>query len=234
MAYELNGIEYPSVTTVLGLLDKSGALTYWSARCATEYIAERKDLLFTDQHSFEQILRDATTAFQSVSKEALDTGSITHNMIEQYVKTGADQHSSNDQAQNSFLAFLEWEELNHVVWEQSEMTLFETINGYAGTCDAVALVNGVRYLIDFKTSKSIYDEYKTQLAAYLRAYNLTNSEQIERVGILRLDKETGEPEFKDCSKNISVKERAFLKLLDFYYADKKRRLRNNPFVKAYH
>lgn len=229
MAYEIGSIEYPSVTQILGLLDKSGALCYWSARCATEYIAEHKDNLFKDAHSFEQVLRDAITAYKTISKDACDTGSQVHSMIERYIKTERDQTSENDAVQNGFLAFLEWEERNRVKWIQSELTLVSTTYGYAGTCDAIADINGYRYLVDFKTSKAIYDEYRKQLAAYRIA-----EESGLDVAVLRLDKETGEPEFKDLSKNIEQHERSFLKLVDFFYSDKKRRLKNNPFVEYYH
>jgi len=120
---------------------------------------------------------------------------------------------------------------------------------------------GKIYVIDFKSSKAIYPEYATQIIAYAqartecngRSYDLTFKETIEvngqkeekvseytveypvveidGVAILRLDKTTGLPEFKDMSKNYDTKLRAFLQLVKFYYFDKKRRLKNNAFVK---
>lgn len=233
MPYELDGIEYPSVTTVLGILDKSGALTYWAAGCAVDYIMANLDRLVNPSgpHEAEGIFKNAKSAFTQKSETAKDTGTQVHDAIERYIRTGKSPGGEIcDQAQNGFLAFLEWEGKNHIVWEQSEVTLYSKAYGFAGTADAVAVINGHRYLIDFKTAKGIYDEYRMQLAAYRLAWNESNFDKIENVAILRLDKETGEPEFKDVTKDIERKEAAFLKLLDFYYAEKKRRLKNNPRV----
>jgi|GEM_PF-5374228 len=53
------------------------------------------------------------------------------------------------------------------------------------------------------------------------------------MGILRLDKDTGLPEWKDYSDKYETKLISFLSLLDYYYKDKKRRLKNNPRVLGY-
>jgi len=237
MAYEKNGIEYPSVTTVLGILDKSGALTWWAAGCAVDYIKNNLDKIQNPDgaHAIDQIFKDAKGAFTKTSEKALDTGTQVHNAIERYIKEKRDLTGElTSEIQNGFLAFLEWESKNHVVWEKSELEIVSTKYGYAGTADAIAVVNGHRYLIDFKTSKAVYDEYRMQLAAYLLGWNeeYAGEDKIQNVAVLRLDKETGEPEFKDLSKGIQEQGRAFLKLLDFYYFEKKRRLKNNPFVEV--
>ncbi|MCL2480149.1 MAG: hypothetical protein FWF38_00405 [Spirochaetaceae bacterium] len=236
MAYIRNNIEYPSVTTILGLLDKSGALTWWASGCAVDFIKENIEIIKNPEspHAIDQLFKDAKGAFTKTSEKALDVGTQVHNAIEKYIKTGKDLSGElSEGVQNGFLAFLEWESKNHVVWEKSEVEIVSTKYGYAGTADAIAVINGHRYLIDFKTSKAVYDEYRMQLAAYLLGWNEENpNEKIDNAAVLRLDKETGEPEFRDLSKDIIDKSRAFLKLLDFYYFEKKRKLKNNPFVKA--
>lgn len=244
MAYTkvINGTEvsYPSVTTILGMLSKGDALNYWAAGCAVDYISENLEELRTPSgpHRVDEILRNAKKAFKDASQKALDTGSAVHDAIEQYIKTGRDPSGEmSDQAQHGFLAFLDWEKKNHVEWVSSELELISEKRGYAGTCDAIARINGYLYLVDFKTSKAIYDEYRFQLGAYLQAYNEENVNpavgQLTNVGILRLDKETGEPEWKDVSMGIDKRMRAFNVLTVFYYTEKKRRLKNNPFVNKY-
>lgn len=42
--------------------------------------------------------------------------------------------------------------------------------GYAGTIDLLCEIDGQKWIIDFKTSKSIFDEHKLQVAAYKYAY----------------------------------------------------------------
>lgn len=235
MAYVIDGASYPSVTTILNVLDKP-ALKFWAANCAVDYINENLEEFMSAKapHTITNILTDARTAFKTASKEACDIGTQVHKAIENYIKHGKDLSGDlPEQVQHGFLAFLEWEEKNKAEWLDSELELFDSENGYAGTCDVILKMNGNVYLVDFKTSKAVYDEYKTQIAAYLQAYNSKAENKIQYTGILRLDKETGEPEFVDTSFRMDDRIRSFNKLVDYYYADKKRRLKNNPFVKKY-
>lgn len=246
MAYVLNDVEYPSVTTIQGILDKP-ALMYWSANCAVDYLKENIEKLQNPAgpHVVDGLMAEARQAFRSVSKTELDIGTQVHNAIERYIKEGKDLSGNlPDAVQNGFLAFLEWEEKHKARWLASELQLFNTEVGYAGTCDAILEMNGNIYLVDFKTSKAVYDEYKDQIAAYLQAYHATvqpqaTTEVFENVGpikysgILRLDKETGFPEFTDTSQGMDHRARAFNQLVKYYYTAKKRKLKNNPFISLY-
>ncbi|GAH23405.1 unnamed protein product, partial [marine sediment metagenome] len=78
---------------------------------------------------------------------------------------------------------------------------------------AVAIMkNGKKYVIDFKSSKKFYDEMPLQVSAYRRAYcyECRLAEHPEGMGVLRLDKETGIPEWKDYSKVYTKKLTAFI------------------------
>lgn len=236
MAYALDGIQYPSVTSILGLVDKSSALTWWASRCAVDYIRENIDRIQNPRgaHEIDGILNDAVGAFRDASRKAVDIGSQVHHAIEDYIKRGVDPTGElSPEVQNGFLAFLEWEHKTGVEWGTSELTLFSTAHGYAGTTDIIADINGHRFLIDFKTSKAVYDEYRMQAGAYRQAYNEMYQEPIHNVGILRLDKETGAPDFTDVTTGLERWTTAFNELIHVYYALKKRRLKNNPFVKEY-
>jgi hypothetical protein len=114
------------------------------------------------------------------------------------------------------------------------------------------LLRGKTYVGDFKSSKGFYDTYPLQIAAYWNArqklgitpdheYNIVSrfgKISVEKYSpvdingsfILRLDKTTGFPEFKDYTKTHEKSLKAMLALTDFYYAFKKRRLKNNPRV----
>ena len=231
--YSFEGIEYPSVTQILGILDKSAALMGWATKCMKEYFEQN----YSADVDPIMLINDARFKYREVSKEALDIGSAVHNHIEKYIKYGQDvkQESIKDEVQNAFLAFLEWEDKNIKKWVKSEMQICHAGIGYAGTLDAVAeLKTGEICVIDFKSSKGIYDEYRTQIIAYFEAYkNLGNN--ADCTGILRLDKETGLPEWENHSKirggfeKFYKKEiRFWLSLVDVYYKMKSRRLKNNP------
>jgi ATP-dependent exoDNAse (exonuclease V) beta subunit len=48
----------------------------------------------------------------------------------------------------------------------TETTIFSDIHGYAGTVDCICRIDGVPYVIDFKTSKQVWHEYELQISAY--------------------------------------------------------------------
>lgn len=235
MAYELNGIEYPSVTTITGILDKP-ALVQWAANCAVDYVKENLDAIKDpiDVHRGEQVLEEARKAHKIVKDTAADNGTKVHKAIELYIKGGDySELLDNEQTKTAFDAFLSWESKNHVIWIKTECQVFSINHGYAGRFDAIAMVNGHRYLIDFKTSKGIWDEMKYQLCAYRQAYNEMleeGQEKIENIAILHLDKETGEPTFKPIEKDVERMTTLFNFLVMVYYLLANRRLKNNPFV----
>ena len=129
-----------------------------------------------------------------------------------------------------------------------------TLDSIAELKPSDKIVGGI-YVIDLKVSSGFYDGYGKQVAGYKigrqecgkfhllfkndndkkniieweKDYDLPKI-NIDGIGVLRLDKETGKPDFKDYTKDIELKEKSFLKLLDFYYNDKNRRLKNNPFI----
>jgi hypothetical protein len=235
MAYEKNGVQYPSVTTILGLLDKP-ALLGWASNCAVDFIADNleaiKDPL--DVHRGEQILEQARKAYAQKRDDAASAGTQAHHAIEAYINgLDPEQFLQCDQARTAFSAFKSWEEKNHVQWLETECEVFSENVGYAGRFDAIALINGHKYLVDFKTSKGIYDEMKYQLCAYLQAYNeqlQEGQERLENIALLHLDKETAEPTFKTIETDIDRMTACFNHLVMVYYLQKNRRLKNNPFV----
>lgn len=226
--YSANGIEYPSVTTILNILGKGDALLQWAVNCACDYIkgkeAEIKEV------GLDAVTSVAKVEWKSVRDEAMDIGTEIHSLIHKYIKFGRDATGElRPEVVNGFLAFLDWEKSHNVKWIQTEMQIVSRVHGYAGTLDAICLFDGKKYLIDFKSSKGFYDGYEMQLAAY-RIGAAEIGHQTEGCGILRLDKETGNPEWKDYSEVQETSGQAFLALLKCYYLMKNRRLKNNPFI----
>ena len=112
------------------------------------------------------------------------------------------------------------------------MTVHDDEFCVAGTLDAVAkLKDGRIVVIDFKSSKGFYDGYDLQIAAYRNCYEKMKQDEVDGQGVLRLDKETGIPEYKDFSENHLRNIICFKSLLDVYYLQKNRRLKNNPRAK---
>lgn len=247
----------PGCTTITGQLDKSDALMNYAVQQMGLYL-EKNYKANINKSEFENLIKIAKKEYRKVSDEALNIGSITHDMIEQYVNAKINNDSFDpseykkypDQVENAFLAFLEWEQKNIEYYIEAEKPVCSLWYYYAGTLDCVAkMKNSGIYVIDFKTASGFFDGYGEQIAAYKFAreeakgkltYKFTSNEKtweksivqekikIDGVGILRLDKKTGLPEWKDFSRNYDQKLRSFLKLLSFYYSQKKRQLKNNP------
>ncbi len=225
-SYPIDGIEYPSVTTILGILGKGDALLGWAVKCALNYIRAN----MSDETDLESVLHNAAIEWKNARDEAADIGTEIHTLIHKYIKFGKDAAGVlRPEVENGFLAFLDWEKDHKVQWISTELPVVSRVHGFAGTLDAICLFDGKKYLIDFKSSKGFYDGYDMQLAAYrLGAAELGH--QTEGCGILRLDKESGQPEWKDYSDKQDQAERAFVALVRFYYLQKNRMLKNNPFT----
>jgi hypothetical protein len=231
--YEIEGMTYPRVTAMLPSPD----LKQWAVNMACNYMRDQLEELSLDKDITEnlyEIVMEAQKKWKDISKEALDIGSKIHALIEEYIKTGNDlvDYNELDQVENGFKAFLEWEEENIEEWTESERTVHDPDLGYAGTLDACAKLKDGRYVvIDFKSSKGFYPEYAMQIAAYRAAYEKEMNVKMDGMLIVRLDKTTGMPEVKDYSKVYEDKYKAFVCLVDYYYAAAKRRVKNKRTAK---
>lgn len=235
--YEVGGKRFARVTGILNTLNKP-ALVGWAANTAIEYLHKEWANKGLHDHSFEI----AKSAWRKVSKAAMDIGSEVHTLIEIHIKEGidptADGRELKDEVINAYVAFLEWEKANIKEWIISEGYVFSEKQKFAGTRDAEAImlddptgkVEGRAdklYLVDFKSSKGIYDEAYLQVAgAYwmareeMRKLKYIPNNPLEGVGILRLDKFTGIPEFIDATDFQAESEDAFKKLVVFFHAQK--------------
>jgi hypothetical protein len=63
----------------------------------------------------------------------------------------------------------EWVSQHDVKPILSEATVWSNTHGYAGTLDGVWEVDGVRYLLDVKSSRNIFDEHRMQISALANA-----------------------------------------------------------------
>lgn len=63
-------------------------------------------------------------------------------------------------------SFIDWRDAVKPEVIAAEVTVFSDIHGYAGTVDLVCRIDGVPYVIDFKTSKQVWKEYELQISAY--------------------------------------------------------------------
>lgn len=162
--------EYPSVTTILGILRKIG-LEFWFKNNTLKFIIE------------------ATIKGKLI-------GTQTHEAIEHYINTGeakieTEYPNEVTNALKSFMLFRK--EHPELVINTSEVALVSEIYKYNGTIDAPCPPN----LFDWKSgeakkesSPKVYDEWKYQASAYVKLWNENNPDKlINKVYIVAIAKD---------------------------------------------
>jgi hypothetical protein len=136
----------------------------------------------------------AINAHNAKSDTAKDLGTLAHAEVEKYIRWKMGEYSSftiNPETAHMVQPFIEWAEGRVAVTPQEQRTKYNRnvveispLNGdiqflkaeqvvfsikrvAAGTFDMLAMINGKKYMCDFKTSSGIYGrEYFYQTAAY--------------------------------------------------------------------
>jgi len=92
---------------------------------------------------------------------------------------------------NGVTAFLRWIKEYKVKFIESERLVYSKKYDYVGLMDLKARINGKLALVDFKTSKGVYNEYRYQVAAYLYADQEESGDKYEECWIIKFDKDDG-------------------------------------------
>lgn len=186
--------EVPSVTTVLGVLDKSGPLTWWGMKVGIDgCIALHEEGHTLPLLGTEEIVRRLTErklTVNHVKDKAADRGVSVHTVLEEWVASDTvtyDNLADNEQPyavglEQFFLAIE-----GAIDGKEAELMVGSLQHQYAGRFDLVltlakpvSVVTRVfpkkpprieeipagRYLLDLKTSKRVYDTHYLQLEAY--------------------------------------------------------------------
>lgn len=160
---------YPSVSTILRMVGVSSPfLDNWKEEQAEKLGVVGKRI---------QLFLDASR------------GTNVHAAIEEW-NNGTDLHwkegKFTDDEWARICRYMLWEEETKPTFVANELRVYSDAHGFAGTADGIILRDGKRYLIDFKTGKDVYDEYKLQGSAYAIAHDEMHDEEIDGVIILAL------------------------------------------------
>ena len=124
-------------------------------------------------------------AAQNVTAASAKEGTLVHEAVEAIL---LGQHPDVDPAVRpaveSFKKFLEANSIQ-VLPELVEKRVINFDHRYAGTVDALALINGKFGVLDIKTSQAIYRDYNLQTAAYMDA--LKHDHTLQTRWILKID-----------------------------------------------
>ena len=109
--YETEHGDYPSVTTICGIWDKSAALMGWAANCAVDYIednATEDDVPVGYTVIKDNTFDEARTAFRNKSGEAMDIGTRVHDWCEAWLKGEVKLGDADADIKDPCRAFVEW------------------------------------------------------------------------------------------------------------------------------
>lgn len=172
-----------SVTTIIGALDKP-ALVYWAA---DETAKAAIDFERTWKAILEEQGRDEALKFLGGARyrrpkgmrSATELGTVVHAVCEEYALTG-----QRPEVDDEVLPFLDqfdaWLNEFQPSYQATEVCVYHPTYGYAGTADAFLTIDGVRFIVDYKTSRETHtkggklrkpypDQVGLQLAAYAHA-----------------------------------------------------------------
>ena len=151
----VTGEKLPSVTQILSMIAKP-QLMYWYGKHGND-------------------------TCKKILEESGDFGSKVHSLIEQTIK------GQKVTLNGKFTDIIENFKIITSGWEfvEFEKILINEKCGYGGTADAIVQIDGIKALVDFKTSSAIYPEHYLQVAAYMECLP-----ECTHAYIVHLDKET--------------------------------------------
>jgi hypothetical protein len=159
--YEIDGNWYPRVTKILGIKAKPALYRYYGE--AASYAAA--------QASTAKSAEEGTLLHETVQKIMLGETPVVDASIAPAV-TEAAKFLTNRNVQ--------------VDPESVEKRIVHYDHRYAGTIDAMALIDGKFGVLDIKTSQAIYRDYNLQTAAYMDPLSLDHA-NLQTRWILRID-----------------------------------------------
>lgn len=85
----------------------------------------------------------------------------------------------------SIMSFTDWFNSNKIDIIKNETVIFNDTFNYAGTVDLICKIDDIPYIVDFKTSQSIWPSHELQLSAYKHAVSGDYRIAILQVGYKR-------------------------------------------------
>lgn len=159
--YTIDDVWYPRVTKIVSIKAKPALLRFYA-----------------EAASFK--------AAQEVTTKSAEEGTAIHNAVEGLLLgKNPDIPAYIQPAVQAFKKF--WEEKNiQVTPDLVEKRVLSHDHRYAGTVDALALIDGKFGVLDIKTSQAIYRDYNLQTSAYMDALKHEH-QNLQTRWILKID-----------------------------------------------
>ena len=215
-AYFYEGKKIPSVTTILGIINKP-ALISWAANMAAESFKEAVQAgVIYDELQLQEIYNNLRTAHRKKKTDAADIGSFTHKWVEDWIKGKKPEPPVNENLRESTERFLKWQKEHSVKFLSSEQVIYSKKYGYTGTLDFICRYEDKLILGDLKTSNGVWPEMWLQTAAYRQAREEEfPKEKYAGQAIIRIGKD-GTFDFQEEEKDFDKHIAAFLAAKSLY------------------
>ncbi len=144
---------------------------------------------------------------ESIKIAAGDKGSLVHQAIEEllqqhevkidakFIVDGVDKEI-NVEEYECVMSFADWFKAVKPEVIHYEFTIWNTKYGYAGTLDLICKINGVVYVIDFKTSAYIWMSHKIQLSSYKHSDYVMKNYPDAKMAILQIGYRMNQKRYK--------------------------------------
>lgn len=201
--YRLDGRAVPNVTSIINGGLPKGALVSWAARVTAEHAVS---LAVPDQPGSPPFVVDlvehvgregAALALakrpDEVRNAAGARGTLVHDLSER-IAHGEAVDMPNDEVAAMVAGYVLWLDDFAPDVITTETLVFSRTHWYAGKLDLIADIGGVRWLLDLKTSRSVYGDTALQLAAYAFADAMIDRDTgeetpmipVERMGVVHI------------------------------------------------
>ena len=185
--YRINKKRIPSVTGILNTINKP-LLLPWAIMTMKDYLLE------IDSITKEDVI-EASKQHTKKKTDAADIWTIIHDWIHNYITNQEQALPESIEAKNWILWFLDWKEQHNVEFLESEKMVYSRKHNYVWYVDAICKINWNIIIVDFKSSKWVYQEYHLQNAWYWIGIEEETWLDVAGTGILHFNKETWEFEF---------------------------------------
>lgn len=159
--YIINDIWYPRVTKIVSIKAKPALYRYYA-----------------EAESFKSA--------QAATQKSAEEGTLIHETVEAILL--GEEPKIDPSIRPAVTAFADFMDKKNIQTapEYVERRIFHTDHRYAGTIDAMAMIDGKFGVLDIKTSQAIYRDYNLQTSAYVEALK-DQFQHLQTRWILRID-----------------------------------------------
>lgn len=223
--YTAGGVNYPSVTKILGVIDngKSNALAIWARREALK-LAQNELFGALDNgtaltyENVSEIIKSADRQPDKLKDAAADLGTRVHDAIDAYIL--GKEPVLDEESMVGFTNFIEWLGKEKIRIISGDIPVASPEWGFGGRLDSVGVNDKNEVIIlDWKTSNALRDEYPLQVAAYAIAFEEMYGLRVAGAKVVRFGK-TDPADFEPRDVSLRESKLAFFKALGLFKAMK--------------